>query len=95
MPMSVNLPLPAVLTMAQARSVLEGLAGLASSAEPGPWCVDASALSEFDTSALSVLLDLQRRALARGVTMEVRQAPPKLRQLAALYGVDGLLGLSA
>jgi phospholipid transport system transporter-binding protein len=57
--------------------------------------VDASALSEFDTSALSVLLDLQRRALARGVTMEVRQAPPKLRQLAALYGVDGLLGLSA
>lgn len=93
MTMPVKLPLPPVLTMAQARPVLDGLAGLASSAAPGPWSVDAGALSEFDTSALSVLLDLQRRALACGATVQVHQAPPKLRQLAALYGVDGLLGL--
>lgn len=83
--------LPALLTMSQAKAVLDGLSPPIS--EPDPWTVDASALSEFDTSALSLLLELQRRALARGVGLEVVKAPPKLCQLATLYGVDGLLGL--
>ena len=83
--------LPATLTLAQAREVLDGLALPPSS--QGPWVIDAGALAEFDTGALSVLLELQRRASAQGAALQVHQAPPKLRQLASLYGVDGLLGL--
>jgi len=80
--------LPPTLTLAQAGAALRalGAAGF-----DGP--VDASQLREFDTSALALLLQAKRQALARGQAFEVRGAPPKLRQLAQLYGVDQLLGL--
>jgi len=50
-------------------------------------------LDDFDTSAVAVLLECQRRAQASGRAFIVRQAPPKLMQLATLYGVDALLTL--
>jgi phospholipid transport system transporter-binding protein len=52
---------------------------------------DASALTRFDSSALAVLLDCRREALALGKTFSVSQLPPRLRDLAALYGVAELL----
>ena len=87
--------LPATLTLAQASATASGLrAELERTGASGSaWEVDASALSEFDTSALAVLLELQRAARARGLGLAVASPPAKLRQLAALYGVDGLLGL--
>ena len=87
--------LPATLTLAQASATAAGLrVELERRAAPGSaWELDASALSEFDTSALAVLLELQRAARARGLGLAVAAPPAKLRQLAALYGVDGLLGL--
>ena len=51
------------------------------------WMVDASTLTEFDSSALSVLLQLQRDAQRLGARLTVQHAPAKLRDLAALYGV--------
>ncbi|HSH88519.1 MAG TPA: STAS domain-containing protein, partial [Ramlibacter sp.] len=56
---------------------------------------DASALQRFDSSALAVLLDVRREALARGKTFSVANLPARLRDLAALYGVADLLPAAA
>jgi phospholipid transport system transporter-binding protein len=76
--------LPATATLEQASALLVELGADAE-------FVDASALTTFDTSAVALLLEASRRAQARGVRCVVRSAPPKLRQLAQLYGVEGLL----
>ncbi len=88
--------LPATLTLAQARAAWEQLAaqGLERGAE-SIFRVDASALREFDTSALALLLQARRQAQAEGRGFEVVGAPHKLVQLARLYGVDRLLALQA
>ena len=60
--------------------------------EPGGQAVaDASGLRRFDSSALAVLLEARREALALGKTFAVNRLPAKLRELATLYGVGGLL----
>jgi phospholipid transport system transporter-binding protein len=60
--------------------------------EPGKLAVaDASALRRFDSSALAVLLECRREALTLGKTFAVSQMHPRLRALAALYGVGELL----
>ena len=64
------------------------------SAGSGPLRVDASALQAFDTSAIALLLHGRRLAQAAGRDFDVRGAPPKLAQLAQLYGVAELLGLA-
>lgn len=86
--------LPIRLTLAEAPTALATLrTQLESAGAAEPWVLDAAALEACDTSALAVLLELQRLAAARGVRLAVEQPPAKLRQLAALYGVEGLLGL--
>jgi phospholipid transport system transporter-binding protein len=82
------LALPQTLTQAQATACL---AGLRAQAGAGAVQVDASALRQFDSSALSVLLALRRDCLARSQGFAVKGMPARLGQLAALYGVDGLL----
>ena len=82
--------LPATLTAHEARDTLrmlkQSIQGQADGVE-----VDASGLVQFDSSALSVLLECQRQAQAWGKTFTLREAPPKLAALAKLYGVDVLL----
>lgn len=53
--------------------------------------VDAGALAHFDSSALAVLLECRREAIALGRSFSVKGLPPRLRELAVLYGVAGLL----
>jgi phospholipid transport system transporter-binding protein len=84
----VTLQLPAAATLAEACSLL---AQLDDSVDD----IDAAALQAFDTSAVALLLEAHRRAQARGATLVVRNPPPKLVELAGLYGVDGLLSLAA
>jgi phospholipid transport system transporter-binding protein len=85
------LVLPAELTHDQAAACARML-GQAIRAEAGPQAVaDASALAHFDSSALAVLLDCRREALAQGKAFAVRGLPPRLRDLAVLYGVADLL----
>jgi phospholipid transport system transporter-binding protein len=57
--------------------------------------IDASALQEFDSSALAVLLSCRRQALAAGKSFSVQGLPQRLRQLAGLYGVAELLAVGA
>ena len=56
-----------------------------------PLLIDASALQHFDSSALAVLLECRRMAEATGRVVQVVDAPPKLAQLASLYGLDDVL----
>lgn len=88
------LQLPATLTHAQASACLRDL-GHALAAEPGAAVLDASALTSFDSSALAVLLELQRIGARAGKSLEVQGLPARLLALATLYGVQTLLGAGA
>ena len=83
--------LPATLTALEARATLRMLSQALTAEPDGGVVVDASALQEFDSAALAVLLECQRQAQAWGRPFAVRQAPAKLAALAKLYGVDALL----
>lgn len=53
--------------------------------------VDASNLQHFDSSVLAVLIECQRVAQSLGKSFSLRNTPPKLVDLAQLYGVDALV----
>jgi phospholipid transport system transporter-binding protein len=86
--------LPAVLTHSVAAGFSRGLkqAVLAESAEV---VADASALQQFDSSALALLLECRRQALAAGKDFSVRGAPARLHELASVYGVAELIPATA
>ena len=84
--------LPATLTAREARNTLRMLKqALEKEGGDAVAVVDASPLQRFDSSALAVLLELDRMAQAWGRGFAVRSAPGKLVALARLYGVDALL----
>jgi phospholipid transport system transporter-binding protein len=55
--------------------------------------VDCSALKDFDSTVLTVLLAWQKSLQTDGQTLMVEHAPEKLKVLAGVYGVSALLGL--
>lgn len=84
------LSLPAILTHEHARACLAQLtAGLRG--EETQVVVDAALLRSFDSSALAVLLELRRECARSGKRFGVRGLPDRLRDLASLYGIEGLL----
>jgi phospholipid transport system transporter-binding protein len=89
------LVLPAELTHGQASACLRMLLqGLKVHRERAV-VVDAHALAVFDTSALAVLLECRREALAEGKSFVVQGLPQALTGMAGLYGVDVLLAPTA
>ncbi len=90
------LKLPAQLTHDQAeacvadlrRALPHALAGVGAGQSV---TVDAGLLTHFDSSALAVLLACRRMVLDRGLGMTVQGLPPRLRQLAGLYGIADLI----
>jgi len=84
----MTMQLPASATLAESHALLAQLGD-------GVDAVDAAALKNFDTSAIAFLLEAQRRAKASGKSFVVRNPPPKLVELAKLYGVDGLMSFEA
>ena len=84
------LTLPPELTLATASGFVKGLKQRVQ-AEVAELVLDASQLTEFDSSALAVLLECRREALAAAKTFSVTALPARLRQLAELYGVAELL----
>jgi phospholipid transport system transporter-binding protein len=80
-----TLHLPARLTHQEASACLAQLTRDLPAA--GYVALDASALTQFDSSALAVLLACQRAAQARGCALQVLGLPPKAQQLAKVYGV--------
>jgi phospholipid transport system transporter-binding protein len=55
--------------------------------------VDCSALKDFDSTVLTVLLAWQKKLQADGQSLVVEYAPEKLKVLAGVYGISALLGL--
>ncbi len=93
--MPATLTLPAQLTLPQARAVLEALLQALRTQTQAQWVCDASALQVFDSSALAVLLECRRHALAAGKTFAVCALPPARAGMATLYGVAELLPAAA
>lgn len=87
------LKLPAVLTHAQASGASHHLKAAlrAAAVDQAPLVADASDMTQFDSSALAVLLECRREALALGRPFFVQGLPPRLRQLAGLYGIAALI----
>ena len=85
--------LPAAVTLEQASVSLRLLDDGLAQAGGAALRIDATALREFDSSALARLLEAQRRVKAQGGSVVVVGAPPKLIELARLYGLDQLLSL--
>jgi phospholipid transport system transporter-binding protein len=91
--------LPATATLAEASALARSaeqalMSGVGEGGARAPLAVDASALANFDTSILAVLLQARRLAQGAGCDFTISGAPPKLAQLAQLYGVAELLGLA-
>jgi phospholipid transport system transporter-binding protein len=53
--------------------------------------LDAADLTDFDSSALAVLLGLRRVLTHKGSVLRVEAMSPRLLELARLYGVLDLL----
>ena len=87
------LKLPAVLTHDQANACVQSLqlALHALAADGQPVVADAGGLTRFDSSARAVLLACRRQAQALGRDFYVQGIPPRLRQLAVLYGIASLI----
>ena len=88
------LTLPAVVTYAQALDTARLLKAKVTSDAAGV-VLNASALTQFDSSALAVLLTCRRDALAADKSFAVFGLPAKLGQLAGLYGVAELIPAAA
>ncbi len=83
---------PQTLTVNNAGQILE--AGLQAIAK-GRADFDLGDLASFDSAAVATLLAWQRAARARGLSLQLRRLPSGLSGLIVLYGVSGLLPVSA
>jgi phospholipid transport system transporter-binding protein len=84
------LTLPDTLTQVHAQNCLAQLTdGLRVESEKV--VVDATPLRSFDSAALAVLLELRRECARLGKHFAVQGMPQRLRELASLYGIEGLL----
>lgn len=79
---------PAEVRFGSARKTAEAASAAIDAAEPR---FDLSQCRHFDSSLLAVLLELERRAAARGRRCRFESPSENLLKLAALYNVDGLL----
>ena len=87
---AADMVLPAVLTQTQAAQVAAQMQA-AIRAHSGVFRLDASALRQFDSSALSVLLRAARAAAEQGLPLQVSGLPERALQLAQVYGVADLI----
>ena len=85
------LVLPNRLTHDDAPACMQMLAQGLAAQDASSVVVDASGLVQFDSSALAVLLECRREASGLGRGFAVKGLAPRLRELATLYGVAGLL----
>ena len=87
--------LPSAIGFAEAKDVLRMLNQALAREPADQLLIDAAGLQQFDSSALAVLLECRRVAQASGRTFALRASPPRLNQLARVYGVAALLGIAA
>ncbi len=78
---------------AQAQAVAHKLTSLLSAcvSEGNEAVLDASALVQFDSSALAVILGCRRAVRARGAQLRIVGLPDRAQSLAKVYGLSALL----
>jgi phospholipid transport system transporter-binding protein len=86
----MELSLPATLTHAHATVQLAQWESELSRLRGEPVTVNCAALQQFDSAALALVLELARRARARGSVVQLRGVPQRLHDLAAVYGLETL-----
>jgi phospholipid transport system transporter-binding protein len=86
-----SIVLPSLLTHDQAAACAQMLSASMRADVGDKLTVDASALDRFDSSALAVLLQCRREAIALGKNVTIVGLPVKLHELAVLYGIQSLL----
>ncbi len=84
--------LAGALTVDTAASVLESSR---KARLPATGIVDLTGLEHVDSAAVAVLLAWQRRAALENVGLSLQGAPANLAALAAVYGVEELVGRPA
>jgi phospholipid transport system transporter-binding protein len=89
------LTLPANLRHSNAAACLAQLQSQIRNSNQQVLEIQAGQLSDFDSSALAVLLGCRREAESLSKSLKFKQFPAKLRELALLYGVSELLVESA
>jgi phospholipid transport system transporter-binding protein len=88
----LTLTLSPKIKLANAQAELLKLrAGLAQAGKGQAVELDAAALELFDSSALAVLLDAQRTALAHDQKLSIKNLRPGLQSLVRVYGLSELL----
>ena len=53
--------------------------------------IDCKSLQSFDSSALSILLSIQRHATEKAIQIQLQSIPEKLASLAKVYGLAELV----
>jgi phospholipid transport system transporter-binding protein len=84
--------LPQTVTVFEAAAVLTRLdAALAATPAGAAFAIDAEPVQRFDTSLVALLLQAHRLARAKGRKLDLHGVPPRLSELARLYGVGELM----
>ena len=86
----MNLALPATVTHAQATAQLAAWAPQLAGSGTGAVTLDCAALQHFDSTALALVLELGRQVRAKGARLQLRGVPPRLRDLAVVYGIEAV-----
>jgi phospholipid transport system transporter-binding protein len=79
------------ITIESAPAVLASGSVLLAAAGNATVEIDLAGLTDFDSAAIGVFFEWQRRSADGGSGIRYSNPPPKLATLAALYGVDALL----
>ena len=87
--------LPSHLTLREATAVLRSMLPSIAGAAESTITVDAAALTHIDSAALAVLLECKRHAQSHQRELVVVNVPGRLQELAKLYGVEDMLGMSS
>ena len=89
---NARMSLPSILTQAQAASVASHVEKSIADSQ-GVFLLDTSALQQFDSSALAVLVGACRTAAREQVQLQITGLPARAAQLAGLYGLTDILSI--
>ena len=90
--MSATYQLPQQISHENVEEVLAaGARSMESLPAGSTWVINCQSLQSFDSSALSVILSLKRRAAKASVTAELIDVPEKLASLARVYDLADIV----
>lgn len=90
--MSAIYQLPQLISHENAEEVLAaGARSIEALPAGSTWVINCQSLQSFDSSALSVILSLKRRASKASVAVQLNAVPEKLASLARVYDLADIV----